>query len=70
MYDIIEYDQPAVISLSWLRKETEVGAQRVGSREVSDRAVSIDLYLGRRDVTREPIDHTVRIVRTALRIRG
>src|SRR5215207_8397279 len=45
VHHVVEDDQPSLVVLSRIRKETEVSAQRVGCGEVPYRAAPVDIDL-------------------------
>ncbi len=67
VHDVIEDDQPALVGLAWLCQEADVAAQRVGRGKVPDRAVAVDLNLGRRNRVDKAIDHAAAIGNAVVR---
>ena len=70
VHDVVEDDEPSLVILAGLCQKAEVGVQRIGGREVPDRAVPIDLELGGSRVAGESVDHAARVIGAVLRLRG
>ncbi len=58
VHDVVEDDEPPVLVSARLGVKAEVGVQGVGRREVSDRAVRVDLDLGRSEGDDVAVDHS------------
>lgn len=70
MDDVVEDDEPAFVRLPGLRKEADVGGQRIVGREVLEGAITIDLELRWCGIARITIDDTVGVIGAVLRLRG
>src|SRR5262249_40774422 len=68
-HDVVEDEQPG---RGVVAEPADIGGQRVGRRKVSDRAIAVDVDLGRRDRVNKSIDHAASIgnaIDTPLRLR-
>ncbi len=70
MDDVVEDNEPTFVRLPGLRKEADVGGQRIAGREVLEGAITINLELRWCGIARITIDDTVGVIGAVLRLRG